>query len=94
MEFDKDILGKLLARPRQTSDASFETRREVENRVSHAQANGHRKVATGRTDQLNFRCRSEFKSELSAEAERRGILMAELLEQAWAAYKAAAKAGA
>ena len=91
MEFDKDILSKLLARPRQTSDASFETRREVENRVSHAPRNGHRKVATGRTEQINFRARSEFISELKAEAERREILLAVLLEEMWTVYKTAAQ---
>lgn len=85
-EFDKSILWKIRSRKRQVSSASLSEQQQVENRVTYARKNGHRKQPTGRTEQMNFRVKAELKSCIQAECEKRGVMSAVLLEEMWQAY--------
>ena len=44
--------------------------------------------ATSRSEQLNIRVTKAFKSALHHEAEATGLTMAEVMEEAWEAYRA------
>jgi hypothetical protein len=47
---------------------------------------GRKGRATGRVVQLNVRVTPEWKAEVTAHAERHGLLLVEMLERAWESY--------
>lgn len=79
---DFDLL-KLFA-PRQSSTARG--RKKLERKRSSS-GDGRSLRKSGRTAQMNIKVRPDFRAEIEAAARERGILMVELIEQAWEALK-------
>lgn len=80
---DMALLAKFAPRPSQT----IKGRKALEKkRVAGPDRRAMR--TTGRTAQLNLKVRQDFRDEIEREALARGVLMVELIERAWMAWKA------
>lgn len=82
-EFDANLIDNLRRKPRAASQANYAARLAAESRAHHKG-----KAPTGRTEQLNMRVTAELKKDVLREVEKRDVLLAELLEEMWAAYLA------